>query len=91
MPTPKRIVWGNGSIALTIAYREDAPPTIEFIRHTKGVYQTIQTFENPQSMVQIGLDGLMQENFGSRYSETLVGNDAICKPHDSNQQRLPRT
>jgi alpha-galactosidase len=67
--------WGNDKVDVEITYGPDRPPAITRIAPHGSPYPSAPTFEHPQAAVQITADGLMQENFGSRYSETLVGND----------------
>ena len=81
MGTTERMTFGNDKIDIELSYGSDRPPAIERIAPHGSPYQARETFSHPQSMVQITADGLMQENFGSRYSETLIGNDLRYVSH----------
>lgn len=71
----KEIEWGNDKVQVIVTYTDDRPPAIEAIR-SAGVERELPVrFSHPQSAAQITADGYLQENFGSRYSETLIGND----------------
>lgn len=67
--------WTNGYIDVDISYGDNRPPAIERIAAHGTPPAAHHNRCQPQSIVQITADGLMQQNFGSRYSETLVGND----------------
>ncbi len=77
----ERIMFGNGKVDVEISYGVTRPPAIERISPSGSEYRTPETFACPQSMVQITADGFMQENFGSRYSETLIGNNLRYAGH----------
>lgn len=76
-----RFVWGNDKVDIEISYGPDRPCAIERIAPHGSTYAARETFSHPQSIVQITADGFMQENFGSRYSETLIGNDMRYVSH----------
>lgn len=79
--TNQRFTWGNDRIALDIVYGDDIPPYLESIRPADASAEPT-TFTQPQSIVQISANGAMQGNFGSRYSEMIVGNDLRYVSHD---------
>lgn len=73
--------WQTQGIDVDIAYGDDIPPYIASIR-THGQSAAPTAFDQPQSLVQICANGMMQGNFGSRYSETIIGNDLRYVSHD---------
>ncbi|PJM74592.1 alpha-galactosidase [Bifidobacterium simiarum] len=88
--TNQRFTWGNDHIALDIVYGDDIPPYIESIRPI-GVPASDTAFTQPQSMVQISANGAMQGNFGSRYSEMIIGNDLRYVSHEETLGEGSRT
>ncbi|HEY0186975.1 MAG TPA: glycoside hydrolase family 36 protein [Cellulomonas sp.] len=75
MATHHPITWGNDVVEVTISHGSDRPPALDQLRPVGTDPTPRPAFGQPQSLVQLTLDGALQANFGSRYSETLVGDD----------------
>ncbi|MBW3087518.1 alpha-galactosidase [Bifidobacterium sp. 82T24] len=71
----EQFTWGNDRIQVTFTYADDQPLSLTAIRAADGDYTDPEPFPYPQSFVEITADGFMQGNMGSRYSETMIGND----------------
>lgn len=82
----EQFTWGNDHVQATFTYADDQPLSLTAIRAADGDYTDAAPFPYPQSFVEITADGFMQGNMGSRYSETMIGND--LRYADRHEERL---